>query len=64
MILFFVNYNFVLETGTTNLELSALLTCHISVLSWSFSLPAENKFAVGSGAKTVCICYYEQENNW
>ncbi|KAI7749454.1 hypothetical protein M8C21_007188 [Ambrosia artemisiifolia] len=23
-----------------------------------------NKFAVGSGAKTVCICYYEQENNW
>ncbi|KAK2633351.1 hypothetical protein Ddye_032748 [Dipteronia dyeriana] len=28
---------------------------------WS---PKENKFAVGSGAKTVCICYYEQENNW
>ncbi|KAK4799027.1 hypothetical protein SAY86_024392 [Trapa natans] len=28
---------------------------------WS---PQENKFAVGSGAKTVCICYYEQENNW
>ncbi|KAG7022983.1 Actin-related protein 2/3 complex subunit 1B [Cucurbita argyrosperma subsp. argyrosperma] len=27
-------------------------------------LPLENKFAVGSGAKTVCICYYEQENNW
>ncbi|WJX86527.1 Actin-related protein 2/3 complex subunit 1A [Trifolium repens] len=26
--------------------------------------PKENKFAVGSGAKTVCICYYEQENNW
>ncbi|XP_051152150.1 actin-related protein 2/3 complex subunit 1A-like isoform X1 [Andrographis paniculata] len=24
----------------------------------------ENKFAVGSGAKTVCVCYYEQENNW
>lgn len=29
-----------------------------------FSLLAENKFAVGSGAKTVCVCYYEQENNW
>ncbi|RYR79289.1 hypothetical protein Ahy_A01g004122 isoform A [Arachis hypogaea] len=28
------------------------------------SVLAENKFAVGSGAKTVCICYYEQENNW
>ncbi|XP_057955920.1 actin-related protein 2/3 complex subunit 1A-like isoform X2 [Malania oleifera] len=28
---------------------------------WS---PKENKFAVGSGAKTVCVCYYEQENNW
>ncbi|RYR79290.1 hypothetical protein Ahy_A01g004122 isoform B [Arachis hypogaea] len=30
----------------------------------SYSVLAENKFAVGSGAKTVCICYYEQENNW
>ncbi|CAL0309727.1 unnamed protein product [Lupinus luteus] len=30
-------------------------------VQWS---PEENKFAVGSGAKTVCICYYEQENNW
>lgn len=28
------------------------------------SVLVENKFAVGSGAKTVCICYYEQENNW
>uniref|UniRef100_M8ARE0 Arp2/3 complex 41 kDa subunit n=1 Tax=Aegilops tauschii TaxID=37682 RepID=M8ARE0_AEGTA len=28
---------------------------------WS---PKENKFAVGSGAKSVSICYYEQENNW
>lgn len=33
-----------------------------SVLCFCFS--SENKFAVGSGAKTVCICYYEQENNW
>ncbi|KAF9589683.1 hypothetical protein IFM89_027066 [Coptis chinensis] len=30
-------------------------------VKWS---PKENKFAVGSGAKTVCICYYEQDNNW
>ncbi|XP_062221548.1 actin-related protein 2/3 complex subunit 1B-like isoform X2 [Phragmites australis] len=30
-------------------------------VQWS---PKENKFAVGSGAKSVCICYYEQENNW
>ncbi|GAB4859706.1 Actin- protein 2/3 complex subunit 1A [Ancistrocladus abbreviatus] len=30
-------------------------------VQWS---PRENKFAVGSGAKTVCICYYDQENNW
>ncbi|KAL8151126.1 hypothetical protein V2J09_020934 [Rumex salicifolius] len=30
-------------------------------VQWS---PLENKFAVGSGAKTVCICYYEQDNNW
>ncbi|KAK8556597.1 hypothetical protein V6N13_064618 [Hibiscus sabdariffa] len=30
-------------------------------VQWS---PKENKFAVGSGAKNVCICYYEGENNW
>lgn len=30
-------------------------------VKWS---PRENKFAVGSGAKSVCICYYEQDNNW
>ncbi|KAL4190610.1 hypothetical protein AMTRI_Chr07g76580 [Amborella trichopoda] len=30
-------------------------------VQWS---PKENKFAVGSGAKTVCICYYEPENDW
>lgn len=30
-------------------------------VKWS---PKENKFAVGSGAKVVCICYYETENNW
>lgn len=30
-------------------------------VQWS---PKENKFGVGSGAKTVCVCYYEQENNW
>ncbi|CAD6188277.1 unnamed protein product [Caenorhabditis auriculariae] len=28
---------------------------------WS---PFENKFAVGSGAKLVSVCYYEKENNW
>ncbi|PON97899.1 LOW QUALITY PROTEIN: Actin-related protein 2/3 complex subunit [Trema orientale] len=28
---------------------------------WS---PRENEFAVRSGAKIVCICYYEQENKW
>lgn len=27
-------------------------------------LCAENKFAVGSGAKTVCVCYFEEDNNW
>lgn len=30
-------------------------------VKWS---PKENKFAVGSGAKSVCICYYENDNNW
>lgn len=30
----------------------------------SFLSYAENKFAVGSSAKTVCVCYYEEDNNW
>lgn len=30
-------------------------------VKWS---PKENKFSVGSGAKIVCICYYENDNNW
>jgi hypothetical protein len=34
-----------------------------NVYTYIFSF-SENKFAVGSGAKSVCICYYEQENNW
>ncbi|MPC92019.1 Actin-related protein 2/3 complex subunit 1A [Portunus trituberculatus] len=25
---------------------------------------AENKFAVGSGARLISVCYFEQENNW
>lgn len=28
---------------------------------WS---PFENKFAVGSGARSIAICYFEQEHNW
>ncbi|KAL5019071.1 hypothetical protein ScPMuIL_004793 [Solemya velum] len=26
--------------------------------------PKENKFAVGSGARLISICYFESENNW
>ena len=25
---------------------------------------SRNKFAITSGAKSVCVCYYEAENNW
>lgn len=25
---------------------------------------AENKFAVGSGARVVSVCYFEEENDW
>lgn len=28
---------------------------------WS---PEENKFAVGSAARVISICYYDEENNW
>lgn len=27
-------------------------------------MSAENKFAVGTGSKEVCVCYFEMENNW
>jgi len=30
-------------------------------VAWS---PKEDKFAVGSGAKALAVCYFEQENNW
>lgn len=43
---------------------------HTNVQLWScisligYLSCAENKFAVGSGAKTVCVCYFEEDNNW
>lgn len=30
-------------------------------VKWS---PLENKFAVGSGARLISVCYFEQENDW
>lgn len=30
-------------------------------VKWS---PEENKFAVGSGARVISVCYFEQENDW
>lgn len=32
-----------------------------TTVKWS---PLENKFAVGSSAKLVAVCYYERENDW
>lgn len=32
-----------------------------TVVRWS---PLENKFAVGSGARLISICYFEKENDW
>ncbi|KAK5122400.1 hypothetical protein LTR85_003984 [Meristemomyces frigidus] len=26
--------------------------------------PSENKFAVGSGARIIAVCYFEEENDW
>jgi len=37
------------------LRINRAATC----VRWS---PRENKFAVGSGAKMVCVCYYDDEN--
>ncbi|KAL7633155.1 UNVERIFIED_CONTAM: hypothetical protein RMT77_016525 [Armadillidium vulgare] len=39
------------------LRINRAATC----VKWS---PLENKFAVGSGARLISICYFEQENNW
>lgn len=39
------------------LRINRAATC----VRWS---PEENKFAVGSGARLISICYFEQENNW
>lgn len=30
-------------------------------VKWS---PLENKFALGSGARLICVCYFEKENDW
>ncbi|CAM9649559.1 actin-related protein 2/3 complex subunit 1A-like [Lampetra fluviatilis] len=32
-----------------------------TAVKWS---PQENKFAVGSGARLISICYFEEENDW
>lgn len=32
-----------------------------TMVKWS---PLENKFAVGSGARLISICYFEKENDW
>jgi len=39
------------------LRINRAATC----VRWS---PDENKFAVGSGAKIISVCYYEKEQNW
>ncbi|XP_071505328.1 actin-related protein 2/3 complex subunit 1A-A-like [Diadema antillarum] len=39
------------------LRINRAATC----VRWS---PEENKFAVGSGARLVSICYFEQDNDW
>jgi WD40 repeat protein len=39
----------------TRLHRSALCT------AWS---PSESSFAIGSGSKNVCVCFYQKDNNW
>lgn len=40
-----------------HLRINRAATC----VKWS---PLENKFAVGSGARIISVCYFEQENDW
>lgn len=39
------------------LRINRAATC----VKWS---PLENKFAVGSGARLISVCYFESENDW
>ncbi|XP_043941057.1 actin-related protein 2/3 complex subunit 1A-B-like [Protopterus annectens] len=39
------------------LRINRAATC----VKWS---PLENKFAVGSGAQSISVCYFEEENDW
>lgn len=39
------------------LRINRAATC----VSWS---PLENKFAVGSGARMISVCYFEKDNDW
>lgn len=39
------------------LRINRAATC----VKWS---PKENKFAVGSGARLISVCYFERENDW
>jgi len=39
------------------LRINRAATC----VAWS---PEENKFAVGSGARIISVCYFEKENDW
>lgn len=39
------------------LRINRAATC----VKWS---PEENKFAVGSGARLISVCYFESENDW
>ncbi len=39
------------------LRINRAATC----VRWS---PSEKKFAVGSGARNVAVCYFEEENDW
>ncbi|XP_075978573.1 actin-related protein 2/3 complex, subunit 1A [Anticarsia gemmatalis] len=45
------------NTTLVLLRINRAATC----VKWS---PMENKFAVGSGARLISICYFEKENNW
>ncbi|KOB68309.1 Suppressor of profilin 2 [Operophtera brumata] len=45
------------STTLVHLRINRAATC----VKWS---PMENKFAVGSAARLLSICYFEKENNW
>lgn len=56
-------YVWTLESNNTWKPTLVILRINRAATSVKWS-PKEDKFAVASGAKCLCVCYFEKDNNW